>query len=158
MSDPILRICYVHLDHEGVVLSTGTMPTTVPRESLAASGRLEVTEQVYAQLQQPGRWSLSDGMPVLLPPEDSDTRRVALGQRARLLSGSDWTQVADVPYGPEWQEAWRAYRQQLRDVSSQPGFPQVIEWPAPPPTKPDVAAAAVPPSPEPPYVPPAMPS
>jgi len=29
-------------------------------------------------------------------------------------------------------EAWKAYRQQLRDVPQQPGFPENINWPTPP--------------------------
>ncbi len=139
---PILRIPYVHLDHEGTVLSTGTMPPTISRESLAGAGRQEVTETIYALLQQPGRWSLADGEPRLLPPLETDARRTALGQRARLLSACDWTQMPDVPGGVIWQSAWRNYRQQLRDITGQDGFPLSVIWPAPPADTPDGEPAA----------------
>jgi hypothetical protein len=43
-------------------------------------------------------------------------------QRDRLLSESDWTQVADAPVN---KEAWAAYRQALRDLPNQEGFPDV---------------------------------
>ena len=42
--------------------------------------------------------------------------------RDRALSASDWTQVADAPVD---QEAWATYRQALRDLPSQVGFPDV---------------------------------
>lgn len=49
--------------------------------------------------------------------------------RNKRLSDSDWTQVADAPVD---KEAWAAYRQALRDVPQQAGFPWVVEWPAQP--------------------------
>ena len=49
--------------------------------------------------------------------------------RNQLLSKCDWTQVADAPVN---RELWAPYRQQLRDVTQQPGFPHGIEWPLPP--------------------------
>lgn len=46
--------------------------------------------------------------------------------RNRLLSECDWTQLPDSTAN---QQAWANYRQQLRDISSQPGFPGAVEWP-----------------------------
>lgn len=50
-------------------------------------------------------------------------------QRDALLTQSDWTQVADAPVD---QAAWATYRQALRDVPAQAGFPDAIDWPAVP--------------------------
>ena len=50
-------------------------------------------------------------------------------QRNEKLSASDWTQVADAPVD---QAAWAAYRQALRDITAQAGFPWTIDWPAQP--------------------------
>lgn len=50
-------------------------------------------------------------------------------QRNKLLAACDWTGLPDVNVDGE---AWRAYRQALRDVSQQPGFPHEVTWPAPP--------------------------
>jgi len=52
-------------------------------------------------------------------------------QRDVLLSQSDWTQVLDAPVD---QAAWATYRQALRDVPAQAGFPENIVWP----TRPEV--------------------
>jgi len=50
-------------------------------------------------------------------------------QRNALLAESDWTQVADAPADAH---AWAAYRQALRDVPEQSGFPGDIDWPSKP--------------------------
>ena len=50
-------------------------------------------------------------------------------KRTQLLKDSDWTQVADAPVD---QAAWATYRQALRDVPTQAGFPWDIQWPTKP--------------------------
>lgn len=51
-------------------------------------------------------------------------------RRNKLLSQSDWTQLPDVPLATK--EAWATYRQALRDITDQPGYPLNIVWPEPP--------------------------
>lgn len=46
--------------------------------------------------------------------------------RNEKLAESDWTQVIDSPVD---QTVWATYRQALRDISSQEGFPWAITWP-----------------------------
>lgn len=50
-------------------------------------------------------------------------------ERNALLAESDWTQVADAPVD---KTAWATYRQSLRDVPSQSGFPNEVTWPTEP--------------------------
>lgn len=50
-------------------------------------------------------------------------------QRNQLLSETDWTQALDAPVN---KEAWLAYRQALRDISLQAGFPMLVNWPTKP--------------------------
>lgn len=49
--------------------------------------------------------------------------------RNQLLTSCDWTQVADAPID---KEAWATYRQALRDLPSQEGFPNEVTWPVEP--------------------------
>lgn len=51
-------------------------------------------------------------------------------QRKILLSESDWTQLPDVPLNTKTQ--WATYRQELRDITSQPGYPFDVIWPTKP--------------------------
>lgn len=50
----------------------------------------------------------------------------ARAKRDALLRESDWTQLPDAPVD---RAAWAAYRQALRDVPLQPGFPASVTWP-----------------------------
>jgi hypothetical protein len=61
--------------------------------------------------------------------KDAEQATSVRQQRGEKLKDSDWTQVADAPVD---QAAWATYRQALRDVTSQAGFPWTIEWPVAP--------------------------
>ena len=50
-------------------------------------------------------------------------------ERDAKLTESDWTQVADAPVD---KAAWATYRQALRDIPSQAGFPNEVVWPVEP--------------------------
>lgn len=51
-------------------------------------------------------------------------------ERNRLLKNSDWSQLSDVPDTIKQQYA--VYRQALRDIPTQDGFPYNIDWPEQP--------------------------
>ena len=53
----------------------------------------------------------------------------ARAKRDKLLADTDWTQVLDAPIDAETREAYRTYRQSLRDIPEQDGFPETITWP-----------------------------
>jgi hypothetical protein len=53
----------------------------------------------------------------------------ARAKRSALLAASDWTQVIDAPVD---QATWAVYRQALRDITAQAGFPETINWPVAP--------------------------
>jgi hypothetical protein len=68
---------------------------------------------------------------------DETARGVALAEairieRDRLLAVSDWTQLADAPLEAADVAEWQGYRQELRDVPQQDGFPYAMTWPTPP--------------------------
>lgn len=50
-------------------------------------------------------------------------------KRNQLLVESDWTQVLDAAVD---QAAWATYRQALRDITAQDGFPWEVIWPTQP--------------------------
>ena len=60
---------------------------------------------------------------------DADQAKSVREQRTTKLSECDWTQLADAPVD---KAAWATYRQALRDVTKQAGFPWDIEWPVQP--------------------------
>lgn len=50
-------------------------------------------------------------------------------RRNALLAASDWAMLPDTQTD---RDAWAVYRQSLRDVPQQVGFPMDILWPTPP--------------------------
>jgi hypothetical protein len=49
-------------------------------------------------------------------------------QRNTLLAETDWMALSDNTLTPEW----AAYRQALRDITEQAGFPENVTWPTQP--------------------------
>ena len=61
-------------------------------------------------------------------PVDKQQEDNIRSRRDQLLKESDWRAVSDRQLEPEWKE----YRQALRDISKQEGFPHDVEWPVDP--------------------------
>lgn len=98
-----------------------------------------VTNIALADAPLAGNWIASDvarigdkyesGQFVTPPPDPAPVAAEARAQRDALLARSDWTQLTDAPVDSL---AWANYRQELRNVPQQPGFPQNIVWPVAP--------------------------
>jgi hypothetical protein len=63
---------------------------------------------------------------------DEVARRVRV-RRDGLLADCDWVVIRGAERGAQpMAQAWAAYRQALRDITTQPGFPDSVTWPTPP--------------------------
>jgi hypothetical protein len=58
--------------------------------------------------------------------KDAERAASVRSQRTEKLKDSDWTQIADSTAD---KEAWATYRQALRDITAQSGFPWTVTWP-----------------------------
>jgi len=150
---------YVKADGETVIqfpftigeLKTENPNTSFPRELPAALlaqynmfiVALEATPDMDArtQIRNPadaptraadGRWVLgwvvADKSPEEIVAYDDAKSRSIRVQRNRLLQDTDWMALSDSTMTTEW----ASYRQALRDITSQGGFPYTIEWPTKP--------------------------
>ena len=61
---------------------------------------------------------------------DADAAANVRSQRDKKLAECDWTQTNDSPLKAE--STWTTYRQALRDVPTQAGFPHNVTWPTKP--------------------------
>lgn len=59
---------------------------------------------------------------------DADAAKSVRTQRDTKLAETDWTGMSDVTMAAEM----AAYRQALRDITGQDGFPHTVAWPAKP--------------------------
>jgi len=58
--------------------------------------------------------------------KDAEQAKSVRNTRTEKLKDSDWTQIADAPVD---KAAWATYRQALRDITAQSGFPWEVTWP-----------------------------
>jgi hypothetical protein len=75
------------------------------------------------------KWSISEMSDETKAAKDAEQAKAVRSDRDKRLSDTDWTQVADAPVD---KAVWATYRQALRDVPAQAGFPYDITWPSKP--------------------------
>lgn len=61
-----------------------------------------------------------------------DMEAVVRAQRNTLLLRSDWVVIAAYEKGDIIAQEWQDYRQALRDIPTQEGFPYSVTWPTEP--------------------------
>lgn len=66
---------------------------------------------------------------VMVKESTPDCENCARQRREMLLVLTDWTQLPDAALTQEQKDEAVLYRQALRDISQQSGFPENVEWP-----------------------------
>ena len=98
-------------------------PTTTRYQTAVKDG----VEQVGGNWQW--KWKVVEMSDEAKAALDAQQAEAVRSTRDARLAETDWTQVADAPVD---KTVWATYRQALRDVPSQEGFPWSIEWPIQP--------------------------
>jgi len=110
----------------------------VVKTLLAPINHLPSTEAGQAIIEgqyEDDKYFIKDGRPVardvVQSPSGKEVSKPLSSEEIRLLrdkmlSQTDWTQIADAPVD---KGAWAIYRQALRDIPQQEGFPDDVHWP-----------------------------
>lgn len=77
----------------------------------------------------PSAQELADAQAALLTQQTTELAASIRVERDNKLKECDWTQIVDSTAD---KTAWATYRQALRDVPTQAGFPWTITWPESP--------------------------
>lgn len=72
------------------------------------------------------QWSVFQVSDEEVAKRTAQQARSVRGSRDAELTSTDWTQLADAPVDSS---VWAVYRQQLRDIPQQSGFPWDVVWP-----------------------------
>ena len=72
------------------------------------------------------------GLPLGELKDDEDYAAEARAKRNALIAETDYLAMPDYPLDDEKKAAVLAYRQALRDIPEQAGFPRQIDWPVKP--------------------------
>lgn len=96
-------------------------------------GRYQIAHRSGAEQKPDGKWCVKYTIIELdadaIVAKNAEQAKNMRAQRNQKLKDSDWSQVADAPVD---KAVWAAYRQALRDVPAQAGFPWEINWPVAP--------------------------
>lgn len=77
-------------------------------------------------------WVVTDAPENVVTQRIADQALAVRSERNAKLAQSDWTQLADAATTGIDPAEWATYRQALRDVPEQAGFPFSVEWPTAP--------------------------
>lgn len=116
-----------NLDSFGVVvINPAERPAYDESVEYLEIGTPELVDGVWTQ-----KWDIVAFTSQQLEARENSAAAGARERRNILLTESDWTQLPDSPVDTA---SWGIYRQALRDISSQEGFPFNINWPEKPST------------------------
>jgi hypothetical protein len=123
-----------------------SFPKNVPEATMAEYGMFPVGyeaapeyDSLTHRLQHSSQPVLNDGKWVLtktvveltaaqIADRDTAKGKEVRSQRDKLIADTDWMALSDNTLTAEW----ATYRQALRGVTSQEGFPHSVEWPEKP--------------------------
>lgn len=77
-------------------------------------------------------WLVRDATAEEAQDETAEAVAKVTEERLFLLRASDWTQLADVSLSAEKKAEWNTYRQALRDITLQEGYPFNVVFPTEP--------------------------
>ena len=75
------------------------------------------------------KWVATDVSAEEIAQRTADQANNVRAERNQKISDCDWTQLPDAPVDSA---VWSVYRQSLRDIPSQAGFPWNVVWPTQP--------------------------
>jgi hypothetical protein len=87
------------------------------------------TKYVLGPIFTDGETTAAEQEAVYKAAKDAERAKSIRDSRTEKLKDSDWTQLADSTVD---KAAWATYRQALRDITAQAGFPWTIDWPEAP--------------------------
>ena len=120
-----------------LLTADGYLPVVVIEEPTTEKPVIKYRE-VNGQIEQ---YAEAAPVPSVPEPTTEEQEIQVRAQRNSLLDLCDWTQLPDAPLTAEQKQAWAEYRQALRDVPEQTGFPENVVWPSTPETEASNASA-----------------
>lgn len=113
------------------VVLEGAQPTTTPPYEYAFRNGVELIKgKWYTKYSVGPSFTNAQQMTEYKALRDAEQAKSVRSIRNQHLKDCDWTQGKDVPDAVS--TPWAAYRQQLRDLPKQVGFPWNVEWPKQP--------------------------
>ena len=111
---------------EGPQATGGTVYQTSVYGGVEEIGGKWYTKYVLGPIFTDSETTAAEQEAVYKAAKDAEQATSVRNSRTEKLKDSDWTQIADSTAD---KAAWATYRQALRDITSQSGFPWEVTWP-----------------------------
>lgn len=106
-------------------------PTDQPNYDIVTQnlteGRAVFVEGEWVQV-----WDVVEAPAEEVQQRTDDQAQYVRKERNRLLKDTDWVVITAYEQNQSTPEVWAVYRQQLRDIPEQEGFPFNVTWPTQP--------------------------
>ena len=118
---------FPHIDQNNIYVSmVDGIPGDVPGSFYSPEG-VSVSALVEPPTDEPGKWR-DNGVEWVEVTAEKKAELIRQ-QRNALLSATDYRMMPDYPMSELCRENLKLYRQLLRDIPEQPGFPNSVVWP-----------------------------
>lgn len=116
------------------LLATYDVYPLVPTERPATDHTKNVVEDVadFVEGVWVQTWAVTDATPSEIEQRVLERAQSVRSERDYFLQSTDWRVIKSYENGQNLPAEWATYRQSLRDVTAQTGFPFEITWPAKP--------------------------
>lgn len=78
------------------------------------------------------KWTVSELDAEAKAAKDAEAAKAVRAQRDRLIAETDWLVIKNLELNQNVPGKWEVYRQDLRDIPQQAGFPHNVTWPVKP--------------------------
>jgi hypothetical protein len=109
---------------EGYAPVVDTPQPQVGHDQVVAEGDLELVDGEWYRT-----WVVSEAPDSIVAERTQAQAKRIRSERNKRIAQCDWTQLPDASVDVA---AWASYRQQLRDLPKQSGFPWLVTWPSEP--------------------------
>ena len=119
------QVSFPKIPSDELLASYGVYPYTRPDRPVYDGLTSKVVDGTFEQ-DSVGNWTLPYVVEQL--PLDQASANVR-SRRDGLLLDTDWLVIKSYERGQNIPAAWELYRQALRDITGQAGFPYSVDWP-----------------------------
>lgn len=117
---------------EGAQASGGTVYQYSQRNGVEQIDGKWYTKYILGPVFTDGENTAAEQEAAYKAQKDAEFAKAARDSRDRLLAECDWVVVKSLESGQAVPTEWATYRQALRDIPQQAGFPTSINWPVKP--------------------------
>ena len=128
-TDEILKSLGADVVFEGPQASGGTVYQYSQAAGVEQVDGKWYTKYVLGPIFTDGETTAAEQEAAYKAAKDAEQATNVRNSRTQMLKDCDWTQLADSTAD---KMAWATYRQALRDITAQAGFPWEVTWPVAP--------------------------